>query len=80
MAIEKEIVLNKLEINVNTPHIEVVKRVSFVEAGEEISRTHTDFLYTFENEEHLFASESVFIQGIWNDVSSSWIETTGSIE
>jgi hypothetical protein len=80
MAIEKEIVLNKLEINVNTPHIEVVKRVSFVEAGEEISRTHTDFLYTFENEEHLFASESVFIQSIWNDVSSSWIETTGSIE
>ena len=80
MAIEKEIVLNKLEINVNTPHIEVVKRVSFVEEGEEISRTHTDFLYTFENEAHLFASESVFIQGIWNDVSSSWIETTGSIE
>ena len=80
MAIEKEIVLNKLEINVNTPHIEVVKRVSFVEAGEEISRTHTYFLYTFENEEHLFASESVFIQSILNDVSSSWIETTGSIE
>jgi hypothetical protein len=80
MAIEKEIVLNKLEINVNTPHIEVVKRVSFIEGGEEISRTHTDFLYTFDNDEHLFASESVFIQGIWNDVSASWVETTGSIE
>ena len=79
MAIEKEIVLNKLEINVNTPHIEVVKRVSFVEGGEEISRTHTDFLYTFENEEHLFASESVFIQNMWTDISSSYSSTDGNI-
>lgn len=79
MAIEKEIVLNKLEINVNTPHIEVVKRVSFIEAGEELSRNHTHMVYTFANETELIASESVFIQGIWNNLSSSFAETSGSI-
>ena len=32
------------------------------------------------NEADLYASESVFIQGVWNNVSSSWAETSGSIE
>jgi len=79
MAIEKEIVLNKLDINVQNPSIEVVKRVSFIEDGEEINRNHTHALYQFKNEDHLYASESVFIQTIWTEVSSSFVETSGSI-
>ena len=79
MAIEKEVVLNKLDVNVQTPHIEVVKRVSFIEDGEEINRNHTHVLYTLDNEEHLYTSESAFIQTIWTEVSSSFSETSGSI-
>lgn len=79
MAIIKEVVLNKLDINVQNPNIEVVKRISFFEDGEEINRTHTEVLYSFKNEEHLFASESQFIQDVWTQVSSSFIETSGSI-
>jgi len=79
MAIEKEIVLNKLDVNVQNPSIEVVKRVSFIEDGEEINRNHTHTLYQLNNEEHLFASESAFIQTIWTEVSSSFAETSGSI-
>ena len=33
MALEKLVVLNKLEINVQNPSIDVVKRVSFMEDG-----------------------------------------------
>ena len=80
MAIIKEIVLNKLDINVQNPNIEVVKRISFFEDGEEINRTHSEVLYSFKNEEHLFASESVFIQNVWTMVSASFIEASGSIE
>jgi hypothetical protein len=79
MAIEKEIVLNKLDVNVQNPSMEVVKRVSFIEDGEEINRSHTHTFYQFNNEDHLYASESVFIQTIWTDVSSSFVETSGSI-
>lgn len=79
MAIEKEIVLNKLEVNVNTPHLEVIKRISFIEDGVEINRNHTSTFYQFDNETHLYASESAFIQTIWSEVSSSFVETSGSI-
>jgi hypothetical protein len=79
MAIEKEIVLNKLDVNVQNPSMEIVKRVSFIEDGEEINRNHTHTLYQFNNEDHLYASESVFIQSIWTEVSSSFVETSGSI-
>jgi len=79
MAIEKEIVLNKLDVNVQNPSMEVVKRVSFIEDGEEINRSHAHTLYQFNNEDHLYASESVFIQTIWTEVSSSFVETSGSI-
>ena len=79
MAIEKEIVLNKLDVNVQNPSIEVVKRVSFIEDGEEINRNHTHTMYAFKNEEHLYASESAFIQDIWTQLSSSFVETSGSI-
>lgn len=79
MAIEKEIVLNKLEINVNTPHLEVIKRISFIEDGTEINRNHISTFYQFDNEEHLYVSESTFIQTIWSEVSSSFVETSGSI-
>ena len=54
MAITKEIVLNKLDINLQNPSIEVVKRVSFYEDGEEINRTHNEVVYSFKNEEVLF--------------------------
>tara|TARA_B110000259_G_scaffold120306_1_gene136744 strand:+ start:532 stop:675 length:144 start_codon:yes stop_codon:yes gene_type:complete len=47
MAIVKEVVLNKLDVNVNQPHIEVVKRVSFMENGEELSRNHTILIMIF---------------------------------
>lgn len=80
MAIEKEVVLNKLDVNVQNPSVEVVKRISFLENGEEINRIHTHTLYQFKNEEHLFASESVFIQNMWRMVSGSFIEASGSIE
>lgn len=80
MAIEKEIVLNKLDINVQNPSVEIVKRISFLENGEEINRTHIHALYQFKNEEHLFASESQFVQDIWTEVSRSFVETSGSIE
>ena len=56
MAIEKEIVLNKLEINVNTPHLEVIKRISFIEDVVEINRNHTSTFYQFDNEAHLYVS------------------------
>jgi len=79
MAITKEVILNKLDINVQTPHIEVVKRVSFYEDGEEINRNHTQTLYTFANEESLFVSESQFVQDVWTMVSASFVETSGSI-
>ena len=80
MAIEKQIFLNKLDINVQTPTITVVKRVSYYENGEEINRTHTETLYSFKDEEHLFASESQFIQDTWTMVSASFVATSGSIE
>ena len=80
MAIVKEVVLNKLDINVQNPNIEVVKRISFIEDGEEINRTHNEMLYSFKNEEHLFASESQFVQDIWTEVSRSFVENSGSIE
>jgi hypothetical protein len=80
MAIEKEIVLNKLDVNVQNPSIEVVKRISFIENGEEINRNHTHTFYDSANSEHLIASESLFIQGVWNNLSSSFVETSGSIE
>jgi len=80
MAIEKEIVLNKLGINVQTPHIEIVKRVSFIEDGVEVNRTHTEVIYTFKDEEHIFVSESQFVQDIWMEVSRSFVEASGSIQ
>jgi len=80
MAITKEVILNKLDINVQTPHIEVVKRVSFYEDGEEINRNHTQTLYTFANEESLFVSESQFVQDVWEMVSASFVIAEGSIE
>ena len=80
MAIEKQIVLNKLEINVQNPTIEVVKRISFVEDGVELNRTHNNTMYSFKNEEHLFSSESVFIQNVWTMVSASFINSSDSIE
>lgn len=80
MAITKEIVLNKLDINVQNPSIEVVKRISFFEDGEEINRTHNELRYDFLNENILYVSESQFVQDIWTQVSSSFIETSGSIE
>ena len=80
MAITKQIVLNKLSINIQTPHIEIVKRVSIIEDGVEVNRTHTEIIYTFKDEEQLFASESQFIQNIWTDVSASFIATSGNIE
>ena len=80
MAITKEIVLNKLDINVQNPSVEVVKRVSFYDNGQEINRTHTHTLYEFNNEEHLYASESQFVKDAWTMVSASFIESSGSIE
>ena len=79
MALEKVVVLNALEINVQNPSIDVVKRISFLENGIEISRKHEDIHYDSFNEEHLIASESAFVIEAWNHVSSSWAETSGSI-
>jgi hypothetical protein len=80
MAITKEIVLNKLDINVQNPSIEVVKRVSFFEDGEEINRTHNEVRYDFLNESSLYVSESQFVQDTWTFVSASFIESSGSVE
>lgn len=80
MAITKELVLNKLDINVQNPTITVVHRISFMEDGVEINRTHSETLYSFKNEESLFVSESQFVQNIWTEVSRSFAETTGSIQ
>jgi len=79
MAIEKVIVLNKLEINVQNPSIDVCKRISFMEDGVEISRQHEDIHYDSFNEADLIASESAFVLEAWNHVSSSWVETSGSV-
>lgn len=70
MAITKEEYLNKLEINVQSPHLEVVRRVSFFENGEEVSRNHISTNYNIKNE-HLIVSESQLIQDIWTMVSGS---------
>ena len=79
MALEKVVVLNALEINVQNPSIDVVKRISFMEDGVEISRKHEDVHYDSFNEVHLIDSESAFVIEAWNHVSSSWVETSGSI-
>jgi len=79
MAIEKVVVLNALEINVQNPSMDVVKRISFMEDGAEISRKHENIHYDSFNEAHLIASESAFIIETWNHISSSWVETSGSI-
>lgn len=79
MAIEKIVVLNALEINVQNPSMDVVKRISIMEDGVEISRRHENIHYDSFNEAHLIASESAFIIDTWNNVSSSWVETSGSI-
>ena len=79
MALEKIVVLNKLEMNVQNPSLGIIKRVSFMEDGVEISRDHLEFFYDEVNEADLYASESVFIQEAWNHVSSSFVETSGSI-
>lgn len=72
MAITKEEVLNKLDINVQVPKMEVVRRVSFLEDGVEITRDHTEILYTFNNEHHI-VSESQLVQDIWELISGSVI-------
>jgi len=72
MAITKEEVLNKLDINVQIPKIEVVRRVSFLEDSVEITRDHTETVYTLKNEHHI-VSESQLVQDIWALVSSSVI-------
>ena len=70
MALEKLVVLNKLEINVQNPSIDVVKRVSFMEDGVELNRTHVSTNYNLKNE-HLIVSESQLVQDIWAMVSGS---------
>jgi hypothetical protein len=70
MAITKEEYLNRLDINVQNPHIEVVKRVSFFEDGTEINRDHVEALYSKKNQ-HLIVSESQLVQDIWALVSGS---------
>lgn len=70
MAIRKEEYLNKLEINVQTPYIEVVKRVSFYEDDVEISRTHIHNTYS-KKSGHEITSESQLVQDIWALVSGS---------
>ena len=70
MAIEKEEYLNKLDINVQNPQIEVVRRVSFIEDGVEIKRDHISTMYRSNNEHHI-VSESQLVQDIWNMVSGS---------
>lgn len=70
MAIRKEEYLNKLDINVQTPFIEVVKRVSFYEDDVEINRTHTHKTYG-KKTGHLIVSESQLVQDIWALVSGS---------
>lgn len=70
MAIRKEEYLNKLDINVQTPFIEVVKRVSFYEDDVEINRTHTHKTYSKKNG-HEIVSESQLVQDIWALVSGS---------
>jgi hypothetical protein len=73
MAITKEQVLNKLDINVQVPSIEVVHRVSFYEDGVEINRDHTSTIYSRKNE-HLIVSQSQLVQDIWTLVSGSYSE------
>jgi len=70
MAVVKEEYLNRIDINVQNPHLEVVNRVSFIEDGVEISRDHTHTLYSMKNE-HLIASQSQLVQDIWALVSGS---------
>lgn len=70
MAITKEEYLNRIDINVQNPHLEVVKRVSFFEDGEEISREHTHTMYSMTNE-HEIVSQSQLVQDIWGLISGS---------
>ena len=70
MAITKEQYLNKLDINVQSPSIEVVHRVSFFEDDTEISRDHISTIFTHKNE-HLIVSQSQLVQDIWALVSGS---------
>jgi dolichyl-phosphate-mannose--protein O-mannosyl transferase len=70
MAITKEEYLNRLEINVQSPQLEVVRRVSFMEDGVELNRTHVSTNYNLKNE-HLIVSESQLVQDIWALVSGS---------
>lgn len=79
MAIEKEVFLNKLDINVQNPSITIVKRISYYEDGEEMNRIHTETMYSFKNEESIFTNESEFVQDIWTQVSASFVETSGNI-
>ena len=71
MAITKQEYLNKLEINVQTPHLEVVRRVSFYDGDTEISRNHIETMYTTANSDLLFVSESQLVQDIWTLISGS---------
>lgn len=73
MAIEKEEHLNKLDINVQSPHMEVVKRVSFIEDGVEINRTHVSTTYGLKNQDKIVA-ETQLVQDIWALVSASHSE------
>lgn len=70
MAITKEEYLNRIDINVQNPHLEVVKRVSFYEDGVEINRDHIHVLYSKKNEDEI-AQQHQLIQDIWALVSGS---------
>ena len=70
MAITKEEYLNRIDINVQNPHIEVVKRVSFFEDGVEINRDHSHTMYSMKNE-HEIVSQSQLVQDIWGLISGS---------
>lgn len=69
--LDKQEILNKVELNVQNGIMDVVYRVSFYEDGEEIHRDHITRNYSFENE-HEIVSQSQLVQNIWGLLSGSY--------
>ena len=71
MAIEKIVVLNALEINVQNPSMDVVKRISIMEDGVEISRGFSRHVVSPDISADDLKNESADVQGIAAQVHTS---------
>lgn len=74
MNFEKVEILTGISVDVHRGAIQLGKRISYLEDGNEVFRKHDSFEINIDNE-HLIVSESKLVRDVWNVVSASCAET-----